>query len=477
MDRVEADIELPAEVIRLTQQLEQQKLDDLHGRYETLRCENELLKHRLAKSEKDTHEFVAYFQKELESKDVRLQSLTAQVAQQQAARKTEHEATSLQHKEQLKALEAQLANSETSLTARVKSLEDELAKVESFREMKRTMEQKVESLELQLKQCDERLQAEATTNERKFLVEKSKMQKDFEERTAEIRRQAKQDVQNGLDADALHVIADNRRMAEELRFQQQTTEELHEGKQKSENEVKLLRRDLELARDKDAEYARQACHRKKETRRLEEKVEGLESELTAARRQFHADKLKVKKHLESALQEATLDASSVKQVLRLKNRELKQVRRLAQLVLDQRTDVEQFFLQALADVKQLIRDDRKARYRVDLAEYRAKLRDATLQPAHHAFPKIRALQAGKNMGVYDQHVDAPPPPPGSKVYLHDLTLEDREHVLRLLFAKINAVHANASVALDDLGRAPGDRTFVTTSAPEHDYPATVTTAS
>ena len=56
-------------MLKLTHQLEQAKLDDLTKRFDTLRQENELLKTRLEKSEKDTHEFVAYFQRELEDKE------------------------------------------------------------------------------------------------------------------------------------------------------------------------------------------------------------------------------------------------------------------------------------------------------------------------------------------------------------------------------------------------------------------------
>ncbi len=41
----------------------------LRERVEKLRGENADLKKKRAKSEKDTHEFVAYFQKEMEKKD------------------------------------------------------------------------------------------------------------------------------------------------------------------------------------------------------------------------------------------------------------------------------------------------------------------------------------------------------------------------------------------------------------------------
>ncbi|KAJ8601300.1 hypothetical protein CTAYLR_007218 [Chrysophaeum taylorii] len=460
-----ADIELPPEVLKLTQHLEQQKYEDLHRRYDVVRKENELLKARLEKSERDTHEFVSYFQRELETKDVRIHSLNEVIAQQDLERKQEHEALKKQHREQLSALESQLANSESSLTTRVKTLEDELAKVESFREMKRSMEQKIESLEVQVKHSDEKLMAESTANERKYLAEKSKMQKELERRTSEIRRQAKQEMQNGLDADTLKVIADNRRMAEELRFQQQMTTELQDEKKRVEGELKVVRRDLELATQKEGEYARQAHSRKREIAKLEAKVEELNALLREARVKFQADKVNLRKGLQANLEEQTLDAAGLRQMLRLKNRELRQLQRLAKLVLEQRTEVEQFFLDSLADVKAQIRLKRQAQYRSDVADYRAKIRQATLEPGAATFPKIRALQAGKPVDTSVPNTTLPQAA-GSKVYLKDLTLEDREHVLRLLFAKINAVHSGGdrspNVPPHELER---DRTFVTTSAP------------
>ena len=79
---VAANFSLPPDVLKLTRQLEQDKLDSLSRRHEILRKENEQLKARLEKGEKDTHEFVAYFQTELEAKDDRIARLNEELAQQ-----------------------------------------------------------------------------------------------------------------------------------------------------------------------------------------------------------------------------------------------------------------------------------------------------------------------------------------------------------------------------------------------------------
>ena len=97
--------------------------------------------------EKDTHEFVAYFQKELEGKDVRIHSLNELMAHQDSERQAEHDALVRRHAEQTADLENRLQTADTTATAKIQMLEDELAKVDTFREMKRAMDAKIEEQE------------------------------------------------------------------------------------------------------------------------------------------------------------------------------------------------------------------------------------------------------------------------------------------------------------------------------------------
>ena len=96
--------------------------------------------------EKDTHEFVAYFQKELEGKDVRIHSLNELMAHQDAERQAEHDALVRRQSEQVADLETKLQTADTTSTAKIQMLEDELAKVDTFREMKRAMDAKEKAL-------------------------------------------------------------------------------------------------------------------------------------------------------------------------------------------------------------------------------------------------------------------------------------------------------------------------------------------
>jgi len=461
----EAVLHLPPEVLRLTHQLELEKFDSLQRRYDVLRRENELLKHRLEKSEKDTHEFVAYFEKELEAKDVKIDALSDEVGVAEAERSAQVGELKAKHKEVADRMAAELEKTQTSSAAQVSTLEDELAKVDAFRDLKTCMDDKLAALQSEVHALRHACAAEATTYERKLMFEKAQMQKDFEKKAAEMRKVAKAEMQKGLDSDTLKVISENRRMAEELRFQQTVAQELSQDKAKCDDSNRILKRQVTLFKDAELEYARQAHSRHREVTRLQDKVVALDELLRDAAKQFSADRSQLRSGLQSNLEEQTLDAAALRQMLRLKDKELKHLRKLAEGVLHQRTEVEQYFLQALEDVKSEIRGKRKDQYRADMANYRQKMAAAVAAGNGANFPKIRSLQAGKDMDAYGLSTQAVPPhAASSKVHLKDLSPEDREHVLRLLFAKINAVQSNVPTASK---QHLGDSTFLTTSG-EHE---------
>ena len=67
--------------------LQRQKLDEqvrsLRSRVEKLRAENDDLKAKRDKNEKDTHEFVAYFQQEMEKKDTVIADLSNELTKKE----------------------------------------------------------------------------------------------------------------------------------------------------------------------------------------------------------------------------------------------------------------------------------------------------------------------------------------------------------------------------------------------------------
>lgn len=96
--------------------------------------------------------------------------------------------------------------------------------------------------------------------------------------------------------------------------------------------------------------------------------------------------------------DAQAEAEALRRLVKLKTRELKNIRRLAQEVLLQRSDVESFLLSSLHTVRKEVERD-------------------SLKPEASG-----ASGAGGASGRMD---------------IKDLSWEDRERILRLLFSKIN----------------------------------------
>ena len=93
------NLALPPEVLTLTHQLEAAKLEEANTQLEACRRENELLKGRLEKSERDTHEFVAFFQREVGGKDTLLKKAQKRVEELEQLREKENKANDKKYRE------------------------------------------------------------------------------------------------------------------------------------------------------------------------------------------------------------------------------------------------------------------------------------------------------------------------------------------------------------------------------------------
>lgn len=183
-------------------------------------------------------------------------------------------------------------------------------------------------------------------------------------------------------------------------------------------------------------------------------------------------------------EDLVLEVNGLRQLVKLKNKELRTIKKLAQTILNQRTEVEQFFLDALSSVKgEIAKSKAEARAKGKLwgrgrtagvrcvrrrccrrggggcvacaRERWSHHRPPRVVQANTKFPPLGASPRGSTGG-------------GDKVELADLTLEDRERVLRLLFAKINNVQTYAGSFAHSMtsGMAP-ESSYQTDDGMEH----------
>lgn len=178
---------------------------------------------------------------------------------------------------------------------------------------------------------------------------------------------------------------------------------------------------------------------------LSNKVMSLEESLVACTAKFKSDRDAIKSSVAKELEDVTMDASGLRHLITLKNKELGHIKQLARTVLDQRGEVEQFFLESIEEVKSKIVSEREARYRKSLIDYNKSMLEATAGGnSKSKFPSIRGRSHAILQNATTQ-ASTLPIAPSKKVDISTLGWEDRERVLRILFAKINGVQGRVGV--------------------------------
>ncbi|GAB9467953.1 hypothetical protein Gpo141_00005281 [Globisporangium polare] len=449
-DAKSEDAAAPTAKELFNRQVDLQKIEFLNNRMQHLQEENETLRARHEKREQETHEFVSYFQKEIQTRDKQITKLTEELAGAKLSHALELEATLALKESEYQQMHQSFSSKEESFTEQVFFLKEELNQLEMFKDMKETVHNKMKGLETQLQQEKEQGHDHVRDLERKFLEEKARLQKEHEKRIEIVKQQAKEDARNGLDADTRKIVTDNRRMGEELRFQLQMTEELQKEKQDFEARAKKYYMEMQISKAKEDEYAAQAQRQAREIKQLRSTIKDLEKKMTESLAASERDKYVEVSKNGRELEEMVLDVDGLRRLLRLKNKELRNLRRLAQTILDQRTDVEQFFIDALEYVKREIVDERKRTHDLEIERYHMEMKKSQglRTSASLRFPKLQSPKASMDAGPSTAVVAGGASTSGGrhfseKVDLRQLTWDERERVLRLVFAKINGMQSFA----------------------------------
>ena len=275
---------------------------------------------------------------------------------------------------------------------------------------------------------------------------------------------ALKEAKAAMGEEAMRIVSENTRMYEELKFHHTMSAELQNDKTALEKELAEQKRELTIVADKELEYAHQGYYKTKEIKALRERVEQLEKSQAVNIERFKHKTKEMKATVHRELEEATLDAAGLRRLLKIKNKELQRMKTLAATILSQRTETEQFFLESLHEVKDLIKKERR-RTNVDTKIVLNKLRSGS---GTHGVGKGKKGGSGATnfpplniKGGNLHHLDARatsdiPLGSGENVNLKDMGWEDKELVLRVLFAKMNGVQAGADSAIDQgvQGRMP-----------------------
>ena len=424
----------------LQRQALENQIKRLEGRVRELKSNNKVLRDAKLNSEKETKDFVAYFQGEMENRDETIGELKRRCKKVETESHDSFASTKAYYESELLELKTKSKEENDALSHKLKDALHELNVLAEFKENKLRIEARVEKLESDLVEQERKHHRVLVSVERKFLEEKAKLQKEFESRVEGIRDQCWKEAQEGLDTDTRKIIADNKRLGEELRFQMQMAGDLQIDRNRLAETTKSMKRDIALLQEKDKEFARQSFRQTREVKASKTKAAQAEKRLAQAISEFENEKRRASNQASKKIEDLSIEVAALKRYVDTKDKEMKKMRRLAQTILNQRSEVEQYFLESLSYVKAEIREQRQKRHEQNLMQYKASMR-AALKDGATAFPRIKT--SGQLLAESMHEVSKLPVGPGDKVDVSDLTWEDRERVLKLLFAKINAVEAQA----------------------------------
>jgi len=390
------------------------RMDAMMERNERLREENSRLKEKAEKSESDTHEFVAYFQSELERKDAAIARLSATLEKTQLT-------SEKKVKETIETCETKLSEAsnmqeelKTTQGKEISELKSELGLLMEFKVKKDALQEKLDNVDARLEEQRRIHEEEMRKQEMLFIEKTAKQQKEMDELIEVINARARQKAQEGLTSDVRKIIADNQRMGEELKFQIEAGNELQKEKNQLEEENKKLKMTLDLAREKEEHCAQNSLQREAELQKVRQELSSNQKSLQSVTKERTELVGNIKSSFERKMGNLELEVAGLKQLLKLKNKELNNIRKLAKVILEQRTSTEQFFLQALEQVKREVKKER--------AE------------GHH-LPSLNSMASNSRVSAYGNSISLRAS--DGKVHFEELPWSDRERVLRLLFAKIN----------------------------------------
>ncbi|XP_030337206.1 basal body-orientation factor 1 isoform X2 [Strigops habroptila] len=288
---------------------------------------------------------------------------------------------------------------------------------------------------------------------REFYREQAAMEKELEDKRREEKVEKKQtmmaetaqhETYSQLTSTEREVLKEDVCLHSAFAYQLKGTVELEKIKQKLEEDKSLLLQEKETTEGLIQKTILQISRQKAQIGDLQRKVEKLEMDLYRMATESEKKTQKIQHQALIQNQASMVEIKKLQQLLEMKDREMNRVKKLARNILNERTEVERFFLDALEHVKQEIISSRKQYKKKAQTAYYRKMMEACA--GKEEFPKIKTFKSNINSTncVYRDLEEAKKcyweKMQFEKVDISELTWEQKERVLRLLFAKMNGTN-------------------------------------
>ncbi|TKC44980.1 hypothetical protein EI555_008200, partial [Monodon monoceros] len=338
-------------------------------------------------------------------------------------------------------------------------IQTELKTIKQFQKRKIQVEKELDDLKEDLRNIEQKHQETLRRLEGRFLEEKHQLEKEAEKKIIMLADRAHHEAVVQLNNAGRAVFKENIYLQKALAYHLKEADALQKNSQKlQETQTFLLQQkswslnhlgtvttvttmvspckeinDL-LVKEKIMQLTQQ----KLQIQTLQKKVASLETALSCMTKEFETEVLKLQQQAMVENQAGQIETFKLQHLLQMKDKEMNRVKKLAKNILDERTEVERFFLDALHQVKQQILFSRKHYKQVAQAAFNFKMREACA--GRTEYPKIRTFD-GREHSTNSVNQDLMEADKWTDIQgnmdIGDLTWEQKEKVLRLLFAKMN----------------------------------------
>jgi basal body-orientation factor 1 len=385
-------------------------------------------------------------------------------------------------------------SNESELRQRTGTLEAQLRDVEAYQRDRSSLMARLDNMKESMESREKSHKTELMRLERKFVAARDRMLRDSAAQIDQSRGQLTKEIMTRLDRESLAIREKNQALKKELAFQEKAAENIQVQNDHLRSRMRKIKMEMELHTQKDTEYAKRGVRQSKTIRDLTDKVKLLETSLAQAMREFEEERDTMVSSHQHQVDDLSYRLEHAVRELSMKEKELSKMKKVAKSILRQRSEVEQFFLEALDQVKQEISAQRQAEFEAAKTAHKEYLRTLAGGSLSSAGAGPNASSEAGEYKFSDRKKNPYAKAPSTNVDLRDLCLEDRERVLRLLFAKINHIdggsrksasrnpvkaaaaaspkRANANAALnpDALFAMAYDQTFVTNCDPQSENP-------
>ncbi|XP_074547981.1 basal body-orientation factor 1 [Halichoeres trimaculatus] len=381
---------------------------------------NELLTSRLERAERDAMDVTGFWKRDAAAKEEKINKLQRSLKSQELLAREEQNKLTEDYTCQINELKELFEK---------KSRDFDMLQ-EKFNSTKFRMEQELRDMKDSMDAREKEHMENLNRMEYKFVIEKAQLKSEAERKMEEVKEA--QEAHN-------EAIMENVRLSEVLKCHLKESDVLQKltNSQAEENASVTLDKDSFkfIIKKKTTQMEAQ----KKELCQLRAKVAFLENTLEEKIVTHEQEMEKEKERSLILTQASQVELEKLQKVLAMREKELGRIKQLASVIIEQRTELEKFFHDALDQVRQEIVSSRLQYKKEAHKAYCWRMQEATA--GRLKFPPIRTFHNSPHStnSVYSDMEAASQwtHQPGDKVEISDLTWEQKEQLLGLIFAKMN----------------------------------------